>query len=91
MSADSVSILLLLGLQGPQLVQSLASRNIVKIAAHSDGHHYLALSANGEVFSWGCGDGGRLGHGDTVYVLKTIITFIWKCSEFIVKIILLCM
>uniref|UniRef100_A0A8B9DR32 E3 ubiquitin-protein ligase HERC2 n=1 Tax=Anser cygnoides TaxID=8845 RepID=A0A8B9DR32_ANSCY len=51
---------------GPQLVQSLASRNIVKIAAHSDGHHYLALSANGEVFSWGCGDGGRLGHGDTV-------------------------
>lgn len=57
------------GSQGPQLVQSLASRNIVKIAAHSDGHHYLALSANGEVFSWGCGDGGRLGHGDTVYVI----------------------
>uniref|UniRef100_A0A8C3FTH4 E3 ubiquitin-protein ligase HERC2 n=1 Tax=Chrysemys picta bellii TaxID=8478 RepID=A0A8C3FTH4_CHRPI len=51
---------------GPQLVQSLASRNIVKIAAHSDGHHYLALAATGEVFSWGCGDGGRLGHGDTV-------------------------
>ncbi|XP_034287268.1 E3 ubiquitin-protein ligase HERC2 isoform X1 [Pantherophis guttatus] len=50
----------------PQLVQSLASRNIVKIAAHSDGHHYLALAATGEVFSWGCGDGGRLGHGDTV-------------------------
>ncbi|XP_031814951.1 E3 ubiquitin-protein ligase HERC2 isoform X4 [Sarcophilus harrisii] len=51
---------------GPQLVQGLASRNIVKIAAHSDGHHYLALAATGEVFSWGCGDGGRLGHGDTV-------------------------
>ncbi|XP_038616113.1 E3 ubiquitin-protein ligase HERC2 [Tachyglossus aculeatus] len=51
---------------GPQLVQGLASRNIVKVAAHSDGHHYLALAATGEVFSWGCGDGGRLGHGDTV-------------------------
>lgn len=63
-------------------MQSLASRNIVKIAAHSDGHHYLALSANGEVFSWGCGDGGRLGHGDTVYVI-IITTFI--CSEFIIK------
>ncbi|XP_028645043.1 E3 ubiquitin-protein ligase HERC2, partial [Grammomys surdaster] len=50
----------------PQLVQGLASRNIVKIAAHSDGHHYLALAATGEVYSWGCGDGGRLGHGDTV-------------------------
>ncbi|XP_072258440.1 E3 ubiquitin-protein ligase HERC2 [Pyxicephalus adspersus] len=51
---------------GPQLVQGLTSRNIVKIAAHSDGQHYLALSATGELFSWGCGDGGRLGHGDTV-------------------------
>ncbi|PIO34866.1 hypothetical protein AB205_0161440, partial [Aquarana catesbeiana] len=51
---------------GPQLVQGLASRNIVKIAAHSDGQHHLALSATGELFSWGCGDGGRLGHGDTV-------------------------
>lgn len=71
-------------------MQSLASRNIVKIAAHSDGHHYLALSANGEVFSWGCGDGGRLSHEDTVYVLKIIITFLCKCSEFIVKIILFC-
>ncbi|XP_012867362.1 PREDICTED: E3 ubiquitin-protein ligase HERC2 [Dipodomys ordii] len=50
----------------PQLVQGLASRNIIKIAAHSDGHHYLALAATGEVYSWGCGDGGRLGHGDTV-------------------------
>lgn len=47
-------------------MQGLASRNIVKIAAHSDGQHYLALSATGELFSWGCGDGGRLGHGDTV-------------------------
>nr|XP_055219958.1 E3 ubiquitin-protein ligase HERC2-like isoform X2 [Gorilla gorilla gorilla] len=50
----------------PQLVQGLASRNVVKIAAHSDGHHYLALAATGEVYSWGCGDGRRLGHGDTV-------------------------
>nr|XP_014343905.1 PREDICTED: E3 ubiquitin-protein ligase HERC2 [Latimeria chalumnae] len=51
---------------GPQLVQGLASRNITKIAAHPDGQHYLALSATGDVFSWGCGDGGRLGHGDTI-------------------------
>lgn len=56
-------------------MQSLASRNIVKIAAHSDGHHYLALSANGEVFSWGCGDGGRLVHGDTVYVINNHFFF----------------
>ncbi|MBN3299656.1 HERC2 ligase, partial [Amia calva] len=52
----------------PLLVQGLASRKMVRIAAHPDGQHYLALSANGEVFSWGCGDGGRLGHGDTTYL-----------------------
>ncbi|KAB5583793.1 hypothetical protein PHYPO_G00099730 [Pangasianodon hypophthalmus] len=52
----------------PMLLHSLASRKIVKLAAHPEGQHYLALSANGEVFSWGCGDGGRLGHGDTTYL-----------------------
>lgn len=52
------------------LIHSLSSRKIVKLAAHPDGQHYLALSSNGEVFSWGCGDGGRLGHGDA-----TLVTF----------------
>lgn len=57
--------------KAPILVHALSSRKIVKLAAHPDGLHYLALSANGEVFSWGCGDGGRLGHGDNTYVLLT--------------------
>ncbi|XP_058886345.1 E3 ubiquitin-protein ligase HERC2-like isoform X1 [Acipenser ruthenus] len=52
----------------PVLVQGLASKKILRIAAHPDGQHYLALSSAGEVFSWGCGDGGRLGHGDTTYL-----------------------
>merc|ERR1740128_1126803 len=36
----------------------------VKIAAAGDGKHFLLLTENGEVWSWGLGDGGRLGHGD---------------------------
>ncbi|XP_037324635.2 E3 ubiquitin-protein ligase HERC2 [Pungitius pungitius] len=52
----------------PILIHGLSSRKVVKLAAHPDGQHYLALSSNGEVFSWGCGDGGRLGHGDTTYL-----------------------
>ncbi|XP_062306104.1 E3 ubiquitin-protein ligase HERC2 [Osmerus eperlanus] len=52
----------------PMLVHALTSRKILKLAAHPDGQHYLSLSTNGEVFSWGCGDGGRLGHGDTTYL-----------------------
>ncbi|XP_041862098.1 E3 ubiquitin-protein ligase HERC2 isoform X2 [Melanotaenia boesemani] len=52
----------------PMLIHVLSSRKVMKLAAHPDGQHYLALSSNGEVFSWGCGDGGRLGHGDTTYL-----------------------
>ncbi|XP_068449211.1 E3 ubiquitin-protein ligase HERC2 isoform X3 [Clinocottus analis] len=52
----------------PMLIHGLSSRKVVKLAAHPDGQHQLALSSNGEVFSWGCGDGGRLGHGDTTYL-----------------------
>ncbi|TSK42064.1 E3 ubiquitin-protein ligase HERC2 [Bagarius yarrelli] len=61
---------LLLSISGaaPMLLHGLTSRKIVKLAAHPEGQHYLALSSNGEVFSWGCGDGGRLGHGDTTYL-----------------------
>lgn len=48
----------------PQLIEGLKDEEVVKIAAHTEGKHYLALTADGKVFSWGNGDGGRLGHGD---------------------------
>ncbi|KAI8508669.1 E3 ubiquitin-protein ligase herc2, partial [Branchiostoma belcheri] len=51
--------------QGPQLMESLADKEVVKVAAHPEGKHYMALTSEGEVYSWGNGDGGRLGHGDT--------------------------
>ncbi|EAL38855.3 AGAP011823-PA, partial [Anopheles gambiae str. PEST] len=38
---------------------------IVQLAAHCEGRHVLALASSGDVYSWGSGDGGRLGHGDT--------------------------
>ena len=40
-------------------------KEIIKIATYPDAKHFLALSADGNVFSWGCGDGGRLGLGDS--------------------------
>ena len=47
----------------PTLLWRLADDAFVtKIAAC--GAHSLALDARGEVYSWGDGDGGRLGHGD---------------------------
>ncbi|XP_011902285.1 PREDICTED: E3 ubiquitin-protein ligase HERC2-like isoform X2 [Cercocebus atys] len=47
----------------PQLVQGLASRNTVKIAAHSASHHCVALAAAGQVYSWALGTEDGLAMG----------------------------
>ena len=49
----------------PKVVAALQGKRAVQIAA-GDGHHNLVLMEDGEVFSFGFGAGGRLGHGDTV-------------------------
>jgi len=46
----------------PTLVPSMDDRRIVSVATSDE--HCLALSAEGEVYSWGHGEGGSLGHGD---------------------------
>jgi len=47
----------------PTLVPSMLNTRIVSVAAGFA--LCLALSAEGCVFSWGCGSNGRLGHGDS--------------------------
>ncbi|XP_049884481.1 probable E3 ubiquitin-protein ligase HERC2 isoform X2 [Pectinophora gossypiella] len=49
----------------PQLVPGLESKTITQVACHSIGRHFLCCSACGGVWSWGAGEDGRLGHGDT--------------------------
>ena len=46
----------------PTLVPSMQGRRIVSVATSGD--HCLALSTEGEVYSWGDGTGGSLGHAD---------------------------
>lgn len=46
----------------PVLVDALQERRIVQIACGSG--HTVVLTDEGEVFTWGRGDDGRLGHGD---------------------------
>lgn len=48
------------------MVGGFGDREVIKLAAHPDGKHYLALTKDGEVLSWGNNDGGRLGHGDNI-------------------------
>ncbi|XP_048524463.1 E3 ubiquitin-protein ligase HERC2 [Dendroctonus ponderosae] len=52
--------------QCPQQIETLKEKQIQLIAAHVEGKHYMALDRHGVVYSWGSGDGGRLGHGDTL-------------------------
>ncbi|XP_055600343.1 probable E3 ubiquitin-protein ligase HERC2 isoform X2 [Uranotaenia lowii] len=49
----------------PKAFEGLDGVNVIQIAAHCEGRHVLALSSANEVWSWGAGEGGRLGHGDS--------------------------
>ncbi|KAI0242379.1 hypothetical protein LSAT2_013651 [Lamellibrachia satsuma] len=60
--------------QSMQLVTGFGDKEVTKLAAHPEGKHFLALSADGDVYSWGNGDGGRLGHGDNnSYEVPTLV------------------
>ena len=48
----------------PRLIEALKSKRIRDIACGSS--HSAAISSAGELFTWGCGEYGRLGHGDNV-------------------------
>jgi len=47
----------------PKKVEAFAGLRVVAVSAGSV--HSLAVTADGSVWSWGCGWNGRLGHGDT--------------------------
>lgn len=37
---------------------------ISKLTSHCEGRHFLAISSSGQIFSWGVGEFGRLGHSE---------------------------
>ncbi|XP_018562377.1 E3 ubiquitin-protein ligase HERC2 isoform X2 [Anoplophora glabripennis] len=53
--------------QCPQVVEVLKDKDVTKIATHTEGKHFMALTKDFEIYSWGNGDGGRLGHGDNSF------------------------
>ena len=42
--------------------------DIVAVKVVTGAYHSLIMSENGTLASWGRGDGGQLGHGDTVHL-----------------------
>lgn len=51
----------------PTLLESIQHVFIKKVAVNSGGKHCLALSSEGEVYSWGEAEDGKLGHGNRRY------------------------
>lgn len=59
----------------PKLIEALKSKRIRDIACGSS--HSAAITSGGELFTWGLGEYGRLGHGDTITLLKPkMVTYI---------------
>lgn len=57
-----------LNLDKPKMIDALRSKKIREIACGSS--HSAAITSNGELYTWGLGEYGRLGHGDNVTQLK---------------------
>ncbi len=45
----------------PMLVEGLRDKNVVRVAA--GGSHSAAVTESGQLYTWGKGSYGRLGHG----------------------------
>jgi len=52
----------------PRLIEALRSKRVRDIACGSS--HSAAIISNGDLFMWGLGDYGRLGHGDNATQLR---------------------
>ncbi|CAG5129601.1 unnamed protein product, partial [Candidula unifasciata] len=52
----------------PKLIEALKSKRVRDIACGSS--HSAAIISNGDLYTWGLGDYGRLGHGDNTTQLK---------------------
>ncbi|RDD36213.1 putative E3 ubiquitin-protein ligase HERC2 [Trichoplax sp. H2] len=58
----------------PRQIPQLLPVMVTTVAIHPGGRHSMALTAEGKVYSWGCGDRGQLGHGNTLgYLDPTLI------------------
>ena len=52
----------------PKVLGELSTYVVRRVATSAGGHHAMALTADGKVFSWGDGEFGQLGHGDNQWV-----------------------
>ena len=65
----------------PKLLEALKSKRVRDIACGSS--HSAAIISNGDLYTWGLGDYGRLGHGDNTTQLKPKQVRSDKCKNII--------
>lgn len=63
----------------PRLIEALKTKRIRDIACGSS--HSAAITSSGELYSWGLGEYGRLGHGDNTTQLRPKLV----CSLCLIK------
>ena len=52
----------------PKLIECLRSKRVRDIACGSS--HSAAILSNGDLYTWGFGEYGRLGHGDSLTQIR---------------------
>jgi len=57
-----------LSVEKPRVIEALRNKRVRDIACGSS--HSAAITSSGELYTWGCGEYGRLGHGDNVTQLR---------------------
>lgn len=62
----------------PRVIESLRGVEVVDIAA--GGAHSACITASGELYTWGKGRYGRLGHGDSEDQLKPKLVSMSSCG-----------
>lgn len=66
----------------PRLIEALKTKRIRDIACGSS--HSAAITSSGELYTWGLGEYGRLGHGDNTTQLKpkmVCFSSLMKCES----------
>ena len=65
----------------PRLIEALRSKRVRDIAAGSS--HSAAITSNGDLYTWGLGEYGRLGHGDNVTQLRPKLVSLYQHRSFL--------
>ena len=67
-----------------ELLSGLENHTVIKIASNANGQHFLALTSDGRVYSWGDGQAGQLGYSDfrSVFMIVTYCQFVYyECNK----------